>query len=110
MEDPLIEKYREALHTDFDGSVLRTDLPILREIPDRGPYSFAHIPLVDNPIPQRQKPFRLQGEKLEAHKILTMDWADHHLIERPEKGAPLDWLSQTFVLPKKVLIFHGGGG
>ena len=68
VEDPLVERYREALHADFDGTVLRTDLPNIREVVDRGPYTYAYIPLVENAIPQRQKAFRLQGEKLEATK------------------------------------------
>ena len=82
-EDPRVEKFTEELHKDFDGLVLRTDLPPRKDIPDRGPYTYAQIPLVPNFVPQRQKPFRLQGEQLEAHKKVTQDWADHWFIERP---------------------------
>ena len=91
-----MEKYRERLHKDFDGTVLRTDLPPRKDVVDRGTYTYAYIPLVENAVPQRAKGFRLQGEKLEAHKVITRDWADHHFIERPPKGTPMDWLSQTF--------------
>ena len=95
MEDPLVERYREALHADFDGTVLRTDLPNIREVVDRGPYTYAYIPLVENAIPQRQKAFRLQGEKARSPQKITRDWAEHHFIDRPPKGTPMDWLSQT---------------
>ena len=33
---------------------------------------------------------------------MTRDWAEHHFIERPPKGTPMDWLSQTFVVSKRV--------
>jgi len=109
IEDPRAQKFRENIHRDFDGSVLRSDLPPLKEIPDRGPYSYAHIPLKENAEPQRQKPFRLQGERLEAHKVVTRDWADHWFIERPPKEQQMDWLSVTFVVPKKSKEFPWRG-
>ena len=84
-EDPRVESFREALHRDYDGAVIRSDLPPRKDHPDRGPYGYAYIPLVPNPIPQRQKCFRLQGERLEAHKKVTQDWADHWFIERPPR-------------------------
>ena len=80
-----MDEFREKIHQDFDGLVLRTDLPTRKDIPDRGPYTYAHIPLIPDFVPQRQKPFRLQGERLEAHKKVTQDWADHWFIERPLK-------------------------
>ena len=75
--------------------------PTRKDHPDRGPYGYANIPLVANPVPQRQKCFKLQGERLEAHKNVTQDWADHWFIERPPRGSNMDWLSVTFVVPKK---------
>jgi len=107
--DERVESLREALHKDFDGSVLRDDLPPLKNLPDRGPYGYAYIPLKENAVPQRQKPFRLQGDRLEAHKKVTKDWADHFFIERPPKGAPMDWLSVTFVVPRKNKDFPWRG-
>ena len=50
---------------------------------------------------ERQKCFKLQVERVEAHKKVTQDWADHWSIERPPKGANMDWLSVTFVVLKK---------
>jgi hypothetical protein len=63
----------------------------------------------ENAIPQRAKPFRMQGERLEAHKIVTKDWATHWFIERPPKGTKMDWLSTTFVVPKKSKSFPWRG-
>ena len=54
-EDPRVESFREALHRDYDGAVIRSDLPPRKDHPDRGPYGYAYIPLVANPVPQRQK-------------------------------------------------------
>ena len=71
--DPRVEDFRKQLHEDFDGSVLRTNLPVMKELPDRGPYGYAYIPLVENAVPTRQKPFRMQGEKLEAHRIVKKE-------------------------------------
>ena len=100
-EDPRVDEFREKIHKEYDGLVLRTDLPPRKDIPDSGAYTYAHIPLIPDFVPQRQKPFRLQGERLEAHKKVTQDWADHWFIERPPKGTNMEWLSVTFVVPKK---------
>ena len=85
-EDPRVEGFKEALHKDYDGEVLRTDLPPRKDHPDRGPYGYANIPLVANPSPQRQKCFKLPGERQEADNKVTQDWADHWFIDRPPKG------------------------
>ena len=105
-EDPRVEGFKEALHKDYDDLVHRTDPR--KDHPDRGTYGYANIPLVSNPISQHKKCFKLQDERLEAHKKVTQDWDDHWFIERPPKGANMDWLSVTFVVPKKSLD-NGGG-
>ena len=49
-EDPRVEGLREALHKDYDGVVMSSELPPRKDHPDRGPYGYANIPLVANPI------------------------------------------------------------
>ena len=82
-------------------------------------------PFVPNPVPQRAKPWCLHGERGEAHSIVTQDWLSKGYIERPPtianpdtkytgKGGPsryfgCEWLSKTFVVPKKVPTSPGGG-
>ena len=62
-KDPRVVEFREKNHKEYDGLVLRTDLPPRKYIPDRGAYTYAHIPLIPDFVPQRQKNFRLQGER-----------------------------------------------
>ena len=85
-----MEGLREALQKDYDGVVMSSELPPRKDQPDRGPYGYENIPLVANPIPQRQKCFKLQGERLEAHKKVTQGWADNWFIERHPKGSNMD--------------------
>ena len=79
-EDLRLEGLREALHKDYDGVVMSSEIPLRKDHPDRGPYGYANIPLVANLIPQRQKCFMLKGERMEADKKVTQDWADHWII------------------------------
>ena len=53
----------------FGDSVLSGE--VLPDPPVRGPYGYAHIPLKDNPIPQREKPFKMHGEREAAHMKVT---------------------------------------
>ena len=67
-----MEAFRQALHSHYDGVVMSTELPPPRkELPERGAYGYAYIPLIRDAVPQRQKSFQLQGERLEAHKKVT---------------------------------------
>ena len=75
-----------------------------------GPRAPSLLPLLPDFVPQRQKPFRLQGERLEAQKKVTQDGADHWFFERPPKGTNMEWLSVTFVVPKKRDGRVEGGG
>ena len=74
--------------------------------------------------PTQEKPFRMHGERGEAHKRVTQDWIDRGYLEPPvpvqsmdgnvvnKGGGPgsfwapkcynCEWLSQTFVVPKKI--------
>lgn len=61
-----VKELEEALHRDFDGVVLGTE--VLPDPPIRGPYGQAYIPLKEGAIPYRTRPFCMQGERLEAHK------------------------------------------
>ena len=75
------DKYREAIHRDYDGTVLRED--VLPNPPVRGQYGYAYLPLKDGAVPQRQKPFTQQGEAKEAMVKMVAEWADKTFIERP---------------------------
>ena len=66
--DPRILALRKAIHKDYDGAVFAKE--VLPNPPIRGPYGLAFIPLKEGAIPQRTRPFVMQGEKLEAHKKL----------------------------------------
>ena len=101
-EDPQIEKFREKIHEDFDGVLLGTE--VIPDPPERGPYGEAYIPRIDNYAPTRSKPFRMHGEKYEAHVKVTEEWLEKKL-EKPKEGQFIEWLSQTFVVPKKSAEF-----
>ena len=74
-----VEEYRKKIHEDFDGTVLGSKVP--RDPPIRGLFGEARIDLVDGATPVRQKPFVLHGERLEAHKKVTLDWLENGFIE-----------------------------
>jgi hypothetical protein len=67
----------------------------------RGPHGYAFIPLKDDAVPQRQKPFSLHGEREEAMKQITVDWLDNDFMEKPWVKF-LEWLNQGFPVPKKA--------
>ena len=39
-----VEELRKKIHEDYDETVLQNYLPVMKEHPDRGPYSYAYIP------------------------------------------------------------------
>ena len=98
-EDPAVKELTEALHREYDGVVMGTE--VVPDPPIRGPYGQAYIPLKEGAVPYRTRPFSMQGEKLEAHKKITRDWEEHKFIERPKAVVALEWLSSTFPVPKK---------
>ena len=98
-EDPRIQAFRDKIHQDFDGVVF--DSEVMPDSPVRGPYGFAYIPLVDNAVPTRSKPFRLHGEKYEAMVQVAQQWKDKKFIEPVPEGVPLEWSSNSFPVPKK---------
>ena len=65
-EDPQIEKYREAIFERFGKTVLTAE--VIPDSPVRGPYGYAYIPLKKYAIPQREKAFKIHGEREEAHR------------------------------------------
>ena len=53
--------------------------------------------------PCDKKPFVLHGERLEAHKKVTLDWLENGFIEAIPGGKEnAEWLSMTFPVPKKT--------
>ena len=50
-----VEGLREALHKDYDGTVICAELSPRKDLPERGDYGYAYIPLKPDAIPQRQK-------------------------------------------------------
>ena len=106
VEDPRMETFQKLLHEEFDGSSLGTYPPF--DPPVRNRYGYASIPLKADAVPTRSKPFVMHGERQEAHKIVTEDWENRGYIERQVKGN-CEWLSQTFVVPKKSTTFPWKG-
>ena len=101
-----IKKLREAIHRDYDGTVMREG--IWPDPPVRGLYGEAYIPLIEGAVPQRQKPFIMHGEKLEAYKKVVEDWIEKKYIERPTKKG-CEWVSAGMVVPKKSATFPWRG-
>ena len=99
MENPEILAYREKIHKEFDDVVLRTE--IIPDPPVRGRYGYAFIPLKEGYTPIRQKTFVQHGERHEAHIKITEDHVERKFIERPPPGSFLEFLTRTFVVPKK---------
>ncbi len=106
VEPPYVEEMRKKIHEDYDGTALGSEPPI--DPPVRGRYGYANITLKSDAVPTREKPFVMHGERYEAHTKVTQDWIDHKFIERPTKGG-IEWLSQTFVVPKKSPEFPWRG-
>ena len=101
-----IENLRAKLHEDYDGTALRDEIE--PDPPVRGLFGYAYIPLQENAVPTRQKPFQMYGERQEAFKQIVTDWIDKKFIERPQKGG-VEWLSQGFAVPKKSSKFPWRG-
>ena len=97
-DEQKLEKLREKIHQDFDGTALREE--VFPDPPVRGLYGYAFIPLQENAIPVREKPFQMYGERKEALEKITQEWIDRKFIERPTKGSA-EWLSQAFAVPNK---------
>ena len=96
--DDRVEKLKEAIHAEFDGTVFRNS--VFPDPPVRGDYGYAVIPLKEGAVPTRQKPFFMHGERREALEKITQEWIDMKFIE-PATSKNTEWLSQTFPVPKK---------
>jgi hypothetical protein len=103
--DPRVAAFQGKIYKDFEGEVLGAEVP--PDPPVRGPYGYAQIPLKEGAVPTRQKPFVLHGERFEAHKKVTQEWWDRKFVERLPKGTVSEWLSVTFVVPKKSGEWRG---
>ena len=68
-EDPRVDEFREKNHKEYDGLVLRTDLPPRKDIPDRGPYTYAHIPLIPDFVPKDKKLLDFRGAPGSAQNL-----------------------------------------
>ena len=99
-----LNRLRDQIHQDFDGTALREE--VIPDPPVRGMFGYAYIPLQENAIPTREKPFQMYGERQEALKTIVLDWIDKKFIERPQKGG-VEWLSQAFAVPKNLQLLHG---
>lgn len=105
VEDPRVEEYRAKIIEDYGGVVLASE--VKPDPPIRGPYGQAYIPLKENAVPTRSKPFRLHGEKHEAMCEVARQWLDRKFIEPVPRGIPVEWLSNTFPVPKKDGSWRG---
>ena len=74
---------RERIHREYDGVVLREE--IVPDPPVRGMFGYAHIPLQENAVPQRQKPFCMHGERQEAYKKIVLDWIEKSSLRDPPR-------------------------
>ena len=67
---PELDQRREQIRQYYKDTVPR---PELYRDPHRGLYGMAYIPLKDDAIPYRAKPFSMHGERGEAYKKVVMD-------------------------------------
>ena len=63
--DPLVDKLVAALHRDYDGTVLREDVPPEYIIP-RGPHGYGRIDLKPGARPKKSRHIHLVGERRQA--------------------------------------------
>ena len=105
-EDPRVEQFREEIHREYDGIVLRKEF--IPNPPIRGPDGQAFIPLKEGTVPQRQKPFRQHGEKEQALITIVKQWLEAGLIEKATDPRN-EWLSQAFAVLKNLQLFPGEG-
>ena len=106
IQNERVQGYREEILSRYAKTVLTAE--VLPDPPVRGPYGYAHITLKDNAVPQREKPFKMHGEREKAHLQVTKDWLTHNYLEKPFTGR-MEWLHQSFVVPKKSVDFPWRG-
>ena len=101
-----VTEYRERFLKEFEGTVFRDS--VFPDPPVRGQYGYAFIPLKEGAVPTRAKPFFMHGERKEALEKITQEWLDRKFIE-PATIKNVEWLSQTFPVPKKSATFPWRG-
>ena len=98
--DPELLEYKKALvaalHRDFDGTVLRKDVPPENLIP-RGPHGEGTIKIKPGYMAKKQRPIHLTGEKLVALTALVKGWKEQGKVEEGQG----EWSSPAFVVSKK---------
>jgi len=94
--DALRKTLTEGLIRDFEGSVLRNNVPPENLIP-RGPHGWGHIELFPGARPKKCYPIRLEGERREALIELVKDWENQGKVEQGVS----EWSSPAFVVAKK---------
>ena len=104
-EDPRVEELREAIHRDYDGVVLGTE--VIPDPPERGPYGYAFIPLKENAVPCRQRPFVMHGERLEGTKESQRNGSKKSLSNAQRGGRSVGGCPPHLWFPKRQMI--GGG-
>ena len=95
--NPLIKDLVASLHRDYDGSVLREDVPAENIIP-RGPFGFGRIDLKPGAQPKRSRPIHLVGERRQA----LVDVIEEKMRRGQMEDGQGAWSSPAFVVAKKV--------
>ena len=95
-DDQTVKALVEALHRDFDGIVLRENVPPENIIP-RGPHGEGHIRIKPGYQAKTQRPIHLTGERRDAHIELVQGWMRDGKVEN---GCG-EWSSPAFVVAKK---------
>ena len=80
-DDPRVEGWKAEIMEEYGKTVLSGE--IVPDPPVRGPYGYAYIQLKEGAVPQREKPFRMHGERERAHLQVTEDWITKAYLERP---------------------------
>ena len=91
-----IQTLIETLHKDYDGVVLRPDVPP-ENIIKRGPYGEGTIEIKPGYPPKNQRPIHLTGERREALIELVKSWVKDGKVEEGRS----EWSSPAFVVAKK---------
>ena len=100
-DDRKVKELIEAIRRDFDGTVLRDNVPPENLIP-RGPHGEGHIKIKPGYIAKTQRPIHLVGERRDALIELVQGWMRDGKVEN---GCG-EWSSPEFVVAKEAM--NGG--
>ena len=79
LEDKRVQEMIEALHREFDGTVLRD--AIFPDPPIRGPHGEGHIEIKHGAVAKKQRPIRQVGERKQALVELVEKWVLEKKVE-----------------------------